>query len=413
LLRSIRFLEEKQHMINAAPMITSNCRRLRLLAPALAALAMATIFAGAAAARPQTQPAAPPQAQPAPAPPQGQPGPTPPQGQPGPFPGRPAPPPLPVSGYHIIRKIPIAGTGGWDYLNEDSDTGRLFISRGTHIQALDLALGLVTGDIPDTQGVHGVALAPEFGRGFTSNGGTASVTIFDLKTLAKIGEAKTDPGTDAIIYDPASKRVFTMNGRSGTATAIDAATGAVAGSIALGGRPEFPAADAAGHVYVNLEDKSEVVELDSQKLTVLNTWPAAPCESPSGMAIDREHRRLIIGCHNKLMAIMDADSGKVVTTVPIGSGVDANRFDPGTQLAFSSNGDGTLTIVHEDTPDSFKLLDNIATQQGARTMEVDLATHHVFLVTASYGPAPAPTADMPRPRPQILPDSMVVIELSQ
>jgi DNA-binding beta-propeller fold protein YncE len=203
-----------------------------------------------------------------------------------------------------------------------------------------------------------------------------------------------------------------MNGRAGTATAIDAATGAVAGSVALGGRPEFPASDAAGHVYANLEDKSEVVELDSQKLTVLNTWPLAPCQSPSGMAIDREHRRLFIGCHNQMMAMMDADSGKVVATVPIGNGVDANRFDSGTQLAFSSNGEGTLTVVKELTPDSYQLVGNVPTQQGARTMEVDLATHHVYVVTASFGPAPAPTADMPRPRPPILPDSVVVIELA-
>jgi len=326
---------------------------------------------------------------------------------------QPPQPPQPTgSGYHIVRKISLPGSDGWDYLGIDSSSDHLFISRGTHVQVLDLPTGKLVGDILDTQGVHGTAIALEFGRGFTSDGRADSVTIFDLKTLSTIAVAKTDPGPDAIIYDPASKRVFTMNGRAGTATVIDAATGAVAGSITLGGRPEFPASDAAGHVYVNLEDKSEVVELDSQKLTVLNTWPLAPCQSPSGMAIDRAHRRLFIGCHNQLMAVMDADSGKVVATVPIGSGVDANRFDSGTQLAFSSNGDGTLTVVHEDTPDSFTVLGNIPTQQGARTMEVDLATHHVYVVTASFGPMPVPTADMPRPRPPILPDSVVVIELA-
>jgi DNA-binding beta-propeller fold protein YncE len=316
------------------------------------------------------------------------------------------------SGYHIVRKISLPGSDGWDYLNIDSSSDHLFISRGTHVQVLDLPTGKLFGDISDTQGVHGIALAPEFGRGFTSNGRADSVTIFDLKTLSTIADAKTDTGPDAIIYDPATKRVFTMNGRAGTSTAIDAATGTVLGSIALGGRPEFAASDAAGHVYANLEDKSEVVELDSQKLTLLNTWPLAPCQSPSGMAIDRAHRRLFIGCHNQLMAVMEADSGKVVATVPIGSGVDANRFDPGTQLAFSSNGDGTLTVVHEDTPDSYTVLGNVPTQQGARTMEVDLATHHVYVVTASFGPTPAPTADMPRPRPPIVPGSVVVIELA-
>jgi DNA-binding beta-propeller fold protein YncE len=317
-----------------------------------------------------------------------------------------------MTGYHIVRTIPVPGSDGWDYMNEDSASGHLFISRGTHVQVLDIATGKLVGDIPDTQGVHGIALAPEFGRGFTSDGRADMVTIFDLKTLATLGTAKTDTGPDCILYDPATKRVFTMNGRAGTATAIDAATGAVAGSVALGGRPEFGVSDGAGHVYVNLEDKSELVQLDAQKLTVLNTWPLAPCDSPSGLAIDRAHRRLFSGCHNQMMAIVDADSGKVVATAPIGSGVDANRFDPGTQLAFSSNGDGTLTVVKELTPDAYQVLGNVPTQRGARTMEVDLATHHVFLITATYGPAPAATADNPRPRPSIVPDSFVVIELA-
>jgi len=316
------------------------------------------------------------------------------------------------SGYHIVRKIPVPTNDFWDYITIDSATQRLFISRGTHVQVLDLKTGQLAGDIPDTQGVHGIALASEFGRGFTSNGRAATVTIFDLKTLAKIGEAKTDPGPDAILYDPASKRVFTMNGRSGTATAIDAASGNVVGSVTLGGKIEFAVSDGAGHVYANLEDKSQLVEFDSQKLVLMNTWPVAPCESPSGLAIDREHHRLFLGCENKLMAIVDGQTGKVITTVPIGGGVDANRFDPGTQLAFSSNGEGTLTVVHEDSPDAFTVIGNVPTQPRARTMEVDLTNHHVYVVTADFGPAPAPTADMPRPRPSILPDSFVVIELA-
>jgi len=316
------------------------------------------------------------------------------------------------SGYHIVRKIPVTADDGWDYINIDSATQRLFISRGSHVQVLDLKTGQLAGDIPATDGVHGIALAPEFGRGFTSNGRAATVTIFDLKTLATIGVAKTDPGPDAILYDPASKRVFTMNGRSGTTTAIDAATGNVAGTLPLGGRIEFAVADGAGHVYANLEDKSELVEFDSQKLVLMNTWPVAPCEGPSGLAIDREHSRLFLGCGNKLMTIVDGQSGKVITTVPIGSGVDANRFDPGTQLAFSSNGEGTLTVVHEDTPDTFTVVGNVPTLPRARTMEVDLTNHHVYEVTADFGPAPAPTADMPRPRPPMLPGTFVVIELA-
>jgi YVTN family beta-propeller protein len=265
------------------------------------------------------------------------------------------------------------------------------------------------GDIPNTSGVHGIAIAPDVGRGFTSNGRTNTVTIFDLKTLKVLGEAKTGEGPDAIIYDPASHRVFTFNGHSGDSTAIDAATGNVAGTIPLGGRPEYAAADGNGQVYANLEDKSMVVELDSRALTVKNTWPLAPGDSPSGMAIDSEHRRLFVGCHNQMMAVMDADNGHVVATPAIGQGVDANRFDPGTGLAFSSNGDGTLTVVKEDSPDKFTVLENVQTQRGARTMEIDPKTHRVFLVTAEFGPAPAPTADHPRPRPPMVPGSFTLL----
>ncbi len=194
--------------------------------------------------------------------------------------------------------------------------------------------------------------------------------------------------------------------------AIDAATGNVVGSVTLGGRIEFAVADGAGHVYANLEDKSELVEFDSQKLVLMNTWPVAPCDSPSGLAIDREHSRLFLGCGNKLMAIVDGQTGAVITTVAIGSGVDANRFDPGTQLAFSSNGEGTLTVVHEDTPNTFTVVGNVPTQARARTMDVDLTNHHVYEVTADFGPTPAATADVPRPRPPMLPDTFVVIELA-
>ncbi len=313
------------------------------------------------------------------------------------------------SGYHINKKVKVGGEGFWDYLNVDSDARRLYISRGTHVMVLDADSLEPVGDIPDTQGVHGIALAPELGRGFTSNGRANSVTIFDLKTLKVLGEAKTGQNPDAIIYDPASRRIFTFNGRSGDSTAIDAASGAVAGTIALGGRPEFAAADGKGHVYANLEDKSMVVAIDSQKLTVEQRWPLAPGEEPSGLAMDRDHRRLFSGCHNKMMVVLDADSGKVVATPPIGEGVDANGFDPGTGFAFSSNGDGTLTVVHEDSPDKFTVIDNVQTQPRARTMALDLKTHNVYLVTAEFGPPPAPTADQPRPRPSIVPGSFTVL----
>ena len=311
--------------------------------------------------------------------------------------------------YHLIKKVTLGGEGFWDYLTVDAPNRHVFISRSTHVMVVDADTYAVVGDIPDTKGVHGIAIASDLGRGFTSNGGANTVTIFDLKTFKVLGTAPTGEGPDAIIYDPASHRVFTMNGHGQSATAIEGATGTVAGTIPLGGRPEFATADGAGHVYANLEDKSMVVAIDSNALKLLNTWPLAPGDSPSGMAIDAAHRLLYSGCHNKMMAIMDADSGKVIATPPIGQGVDANAFDPGTDLAFSSNGDGTLTVVHEDSPDKFTVVGNISTQRGARTMALDTKTHNVFLVTAEFGPPPAPTADQPRPRPSMVPNSFTLL----
>ena len=315
-----------------------------------------------------------------------------------------------AAGYRVVKKIPVGGEGFWDYLIVDNEARRLYVSRGTHVMVLDPDAGTVVGDIPNTEGVHGIALVPEVGRGFTSNGRASTVTIFDLKTLKEIAQVKTTgQNPDAIIYDPASRRVFTLNGRGGNSTAIDAGTGTVAGTIELGGKPEFATADGKGRVYVNLEDKSMVVAVDSQQLKVESRWPLAPCEEPSGMAIDREHRRLFVGCHNQMMAVMDADTGRVLATPAIGQGVDANAFDPETQLAFSSNGDGTLTVVHEDSPDKFTVVGNVQTQRGARTMALDPKTHNIFLVTAEFGPPPAPTAEHPRPRPTIVPGSFVVL----
>jgi DNA-binding beta-propeller fold protein YncE len=307
-----------------------------------------------------------------------------------------------TSGYHLIKTIPVTGEGGWDYLTIDSDARRLYISHSTHVVVMDTDTYAIVGDIPDTQGVHGVALAPDLGRGFTSNGRSNTVTVFDLKTLATSATAITGDGPDSILYDPASKRVFTFNGRGKTATAIDAAKAGTRGisglTIDLGGRPEFAVADGAGHVYDNIEDKSLVVQIDSGSRAILNRWPLEPCESPSGMAIDVKHRRLFIGCDNKLMAILDADIGKVVATVPIGEGVDANGFDPGTQLAFASNGDGTLTVVHEDSPDKYTVMENVATKKSARTMALDLKTHNIFLAAADFDP-PAPGEERPKMKP--------------
>ena len=316
---------------------------------------------------------------------------------------------LPAGGYHLIAKKVLGGEGSWDYLTCDSAARRLYISRGTHVMVVDADSLEVVGDIPNTEGVHGIALAPEFGRGFVSDGRSNTVTIFDLKTLQTLGTVPTGNGPDAIIYDPASKRVFTFNGHGGDSTAIDAAAGTAAGTIALGGKPEFAVADGKGRIYNNLEDKSTVVEIDSHKLVVTNRWPLAPCEGPSGMAMDAERRRLFIGCDNKMMAVMDADSGKALATPAIGNGVDANGFDPAAGLAFSSNGDGTLTVVHEDSPDKFSVVENIQTQRGARTMALDAKTHKVYLVTAEFGPVPAPTSEHPHPRPAMKPGTFTLL----
>lgn len=312
-------------------------------------------------------------------------------------------------GYHLLTTYKVGGDGGWDYLTADSDARRLYISRGTHVMVIDADSGKSVGDIPDTNGVHGIALAPELGRGFTSNGREGMVSIFDIKTLATSNKVKVGEGPDAILYDPATKRVFTFNGRSQDSTAIDGASGKVLGTIKLDGRPEFAASDAQGEIFVNIEDKSELVVIDPNKLEVKSKWPLAPCTGPSGLSIDRKNRRLFVGCDNKMMAVVDADSGKVLATPAIGDGVDATDFDPGTGLAFASCGEGVLTVVKEESPDKFSAAENVSTQQGARTLALDSKTHNVFVVTAKFGPRPAPTTDNPRPRPPILPDSFVVL----
>ena len=313
------------------------------------------------------------------------------------------------SGYHLLNTYKLGGEGGWDYLSYDSDSNRLFISRGTHVMVMDGKTGKVVGDIPDTPGVHGIALVQSLNRGFISNGRGNSVTVFNLTTLATVEKIDVGQNPDAIIFDMASDRVFTMNGRSSDATAIDAVTDKVLGTIPLGGKPEFAASDEAGHVYINIEDKSEIVQIDSDALHVTARWPLKPCQEPSALAIDRKTNRLFAGCSNQMMAVMDAHNGFIVSTVPIGRGVDAGAFDPGTNYIFMSNGDGTLSIIHEESAFKFTLVENVETQRGARTMALDEKTHNVYLVTAQFGAAPAATTDNPRPRPPILPDSFVVL----
>jgi DNA-binding beta-propeller fold protein YncE len=311
-------------------------------------------------------------------------------------------------GYHVIKTYTLGGEGGWDYLTLDAASRHLYISRATHVIVIDADSGKAVGDIADTPGVHGIALDTGAGRGFVSNGREGTVSIFDMSTLKTLNKVKVGENPDAILYDSASKRVFTFNGRSHDSSALDAAKGEVVGTIKLDGKPEFGVSDGKGGVFVNIEDKSELVSLDPDKLVVKARWPLAPCEGPSGLAMDRKNRRLFSGC-DKLMAIVDADSGKVVSTLPICDGVDATAYDDETHLAFASCHDGKMTVIQEESPNKFSVAETVTTQEGARTMALDPKTHQVYTVTAKFGPRPAPTADNPHPRPTILPDSFVVL----
>ncbi len=320
----------------------------------------------------------------------------------------------PPTSYHVVARISLPGEGGWDYLSVDTAAHRLYVSRGTHIAVIDLDHDSIVGDIPNTNGVHGVAFVRDLNRGFTSNGRDTTVTIFDLKTLAQVAVVKvTGRNPDAIMYDPLSRRVFTFNGGGANATAIDPQTGTVVGTLDLGGKPEAAVADGRGHIYVNIEDKSELVAFDPKTLKVQGRWSLAPCEEPSGLAMDRKTRRLFSVCSNGLMAVVDPDRGKVLKTLPIGNGVDGAAFDATSGLAVSSNGEGSMTFVHEESPDSFRVVATVPTQRGGRTIALDERTHRLYTVAAQFGEAPAPTPERPRPRPPIIPGSVVVVVLDQ
>jgi DNA-binding beta-propeller fold protein YncE len=291
--------------------------------------------------------------------------------------------------YHVTQTFKIPGDGRWDYVIVDPDAHHLFVPRSSHVQIVNTADGTVIGDIPDTQGVHGVALVPEIKRAFASDGNANMVTIFDTDTLKTVGTAPTGDGPDGIIYDPFSKRVFCMNGREGSVSVIsadrDSAQPAVV-TIPLDGKPEFAASDGAGHVYINLEDKNQIAVVDSKEIKVVDHWSLAPGEEPTGMAIDPQTHRIFVGCHNKLMFVVNAQTGKIVTSFPIGAGVDACAFDPQTKLAFASCGDSTLTVIHEDDADHFTALPVVHTQRGARTMALDVKTHTLYMPTADFQP---------------------------
>jgi hypothetical protein len=322
---------------------------------------------------------------------------------------------LAAAGYHVANKIAIGGDGGWDYVTVDPDARRVYVSHATEVDVLDADSGAIAGKIAELKGVHGIAIAPEFSRGFISNGQSGTITVFDTKTLKKTDtELAAGKNPDSIVYDPATQRIFAFNGGSSSATVIDAELSSIVGTVALQGKPEFAAADGANAIYVNIEDKSAIARIDTRKLLVEQMWKLAPCEEPSGMAMDRESRRLFVGCGNKMMAVVNADDGKLITTLPVCDGVDATAFDPGTKLIFHSCGDGNVTVVHEDSPNQYTAQEPLPTRAGSRTMAVDTKTHKLFLPTADFEPESAQPAQAgQRPRRKMLPGTFGVLVVEQ
>ena len=313
--------------------------------------------------------------------------------------------------YQLIKTIPVGGDGGWDYLTVDSAARRLYVSHATKVVVIDLDKDKVIGEITNTPGVHGIAIAPELNRGFASCGRENKAAIVDLKTLQVISKVDTGKNPDAMLYDPAQQEIYMFNGGSQSATVIDAKAGKVVATIEVGGRPEFAQVDTEAHrVYLNIEDKNEVVAIDTKAHTVVNRWPIAPGEEASGMAFDRKNHRLFLGCGgSKLMVMMDSTTGKVIASVPIGDGVDANAFDPATQLAFASCSDGTVTIAHEDG-DKLAVVQTLKTARGARTMTIDPQTHRIYLGAAEYETSTnAPAAGSKRQRPKMVAGSFKIL----
>jgi DNA-binding beta-propeller fold protein YncE len=313
----------------------------------------------------------------------------------------------PAQAWHLTKEIHLPGAEGWDYLSVDPGHGHLFVAHGTHVDVIDLSRLESVGSIPNTPGVHGVAVADDLGRGYISAGGSNSVIVFDLKSLARVGEIKTTGANpDAILYHRATHRVFTFNGRGRNVTVIDATKGEVIGTIPLDAKPEFAVADETGHIFVNLEDRNSIARIDPATLRVTATWPLKGCDEPTGLAIDGAHRRLFSVCDNNVMAIVNSASGQLAATVHIGDGPDATGFDATSQLAFASAGDGTLTVVKEQTPDTFTVTDTVQTRAGARTMTLDERTHRLFLATAQRDRPGNPAT---HERPKIVPDTFEVM----
>lgn len=316
------------------------------------------------------------------------------------------------SKYQVTNKIHVVGDGGWDYLTMDEVAGRLYISHGNVVNVVDAATNKLISTILDTKGVHGIALAKDLNKGFISNGRDTSVTVIDLTTLKSIARVKvTGNNPDAILYDSFSHKVFTFNGRSSNSTVIDAITNKVVGTIALIGKPEFPVTDSNGKIYVNIEDKSSICAIDVKSLKVVQTWQIAPGKEPSGLAFDVKNHRLFSVCDNKLLVVLNSESGKVVTTLKIGENVDGVCFDPALNRIYTSNGEGTMTIIQEKDANTFSVLETFPTQKGARTITLDSKTHKVYLPTAEFGNTPAPTAQNPHPRATVKPNSFAVLEV--
>jgi YVTN family beta-propeller protein len=310
--------------------------------------------------------------------------------------------------YKVLSKIKVGGAGRWDYAFVDAANHRLYVSHATQTEVIDTTTDKLVGTIPGTNGVHGIAVVADLGHGFTSDGGDNDVSVFDLKTLKVLSKVKTGQNPDSIIYEPVSRRIFTFNGRSSDATAIDAKSGdVITASIPLGGKPEFAQIDGKGHIYANIEDKNEIIEVDAKNALVAKRYSIAPCDSPSGLAFDPQKGRLYSVCENKLMVISDPAAGKVLGTVPIGAGTDGVAFDDG--YAFSANGgDGNITMVGETAPGKFEAVATIPTQRGARTITADQRAHKLYLPAAQYGP-PAEGKDGKKGRPQALPDTFEIV----
>ncbi|HEY3370066.1 MAG TPA: YncE family protein [Prolixibacteraceae bacterium] len=310
-------------------------------------------------------------------------------------------------GYKVINQIHLEGDGGWDYLSVDESSDRLYVSHSSMALVVDLKTGKQIGKIPGTNGIHGVAAVNSLNKGYTSNGRDSSVTVFDLKTLEITGKIKvTGKNPDAILYDTFSQKLFTFNGGSANATVIDPKTNKVIGTIKLNGKPEFPASDGNGKIYVNIEDKSEISVINATTLKVEKTWSIAPGEEPSGLALDNETHRLFSVCANKLMVISDAEAGKVLTKLPIGDRCDGVAFDPSLKRAYSSNGEGSITVVQEENKDKFTVVETIVTQKGARTIAVDKRNHHLYLPTAEFEAAQG------NQRPAMKSGTFVVLEVA-